>query len=137
MSEKLANEESKWGPEFAEIQKQIPLREKNENRWHEYRLNGIYAAGVGIGTIVGAWSFRTHFADTSGISESVSHMPTILVIGVVIGSMITLAGGLLFSIGQILLNRSYREFDKTMEIILAKEKDKSSLSTNSPNSERF
>lgn len=121
MSENLANEESKWGPEFAEIQKQTPLRQKNENRWHQYRINGIYTAGVGIGTIVGAWSFRTHFTDTSGISESVSHMPTIFVIGVVIGSVIALAGGLLFAIGQTLLNRSYREFDKTMAKILANE----------------
>lgn len=121
MSKNLVNEEPDWGPEFAEIQEQTPLREKLEDQWQSFRVNGIYTFMTGLGAIAGAWSFRTQFSETSGISDSISPMAMFFVSAVAIGSVITLAGGLIFAIGQINLHRIYRHFDKAMAIILANE----------------
>lgn len=136
MPENSVNEERGRDLTFEEIQQQQPLRQKLLERWQKFRLNGIGTAAAGIGVIVGAWSFRTQFTETSGINDSISQTPILFIVAIVIGSVITLVGGYLFAVGQMSILKSYRDFDKAMAIILAKEHRQNNPATNSLHSER-
>jgi hypothetical protein len=137
MPKDSVNEGSDRDLTFEEIQQQEPLRHKLLERWQDFRVKGIYTAGAGIGTILGAWSFQTQFSEASGASDSISQMPIFFIAAIVIGSIITLIGGYLFAVGQISIHKSYRDFDKAMAKILANEQSNSNPSTNSLHSERF
>lgn len=126
MSESFPKDEIDWGPEFAEIQREEPFRQKCLSRWTKLQVNGIYIVATGLATIGLVWSFQNQFSETSGISDSIWQMPIFLIAAVAIGSVFVLAGGLTFAIGYTAQNKSNRDFDKTMAIILAKEPQSSS-----------
>jgi hypothetical protein len=136
MSESLPKDEIDWGPEFAEIQREEPFRQKRLSRWTKLQVNGIYTVATGLATIGLVWSFQSQFSKTSGVSDSFWQMPIFLIVAVAIGSVFALAGGLTFAIGYTAQQKSNRDFDKTMAIILANGPPNSSPA-NPPHSEGF
>lgn len=123
MNRNPVNEDPEMETTFAEMQEQEPARNKRDDRWHKFRIAGIHTFAMGLATIFAVWSFQYSFSKASGSITPISQLPMYVVAPVIVGSVIAFLGVALFVRGQIALNKSHRNFMKTMAIIIAKEQN--------------
>lgn len=117
------NEDPEREITFAEMQEQESARKKSNDRWQKFRIAGIHIFAMGLATILAVWSFQSSFSKASGTITPISQLSVYVVALVIVGAVIAFLGVLLFVRGQIALNKSHRNFMKTMAIIIAKEQN--------------
>lgn len=107
-----------------ELQKKIPVREKDLIHWTKQKQNGFYITAIGIAITVGTWMLTNGFADNHKVDQSFQ-FPLFSIVAMIFGSVIAVTGALVWTKNQMEIRKSYREFDLAMMAILKNAKTKS------------